>query len=221
MRSTRLRTAAASAVATRALSRPDSKILTIIGNGDLAGAHIDAISAVRAHRAGDRVGDVIAARSKPWSKTCRNSSTRRSAWSTISATGGGPWRTSSAPLTASHEPLIQGEWLKPGQHLNLVGSSLRAAREVDDEVVARGYYIADSRVACAGAGGRILSRHRAGPGEARTISRARSARCWRVRCRAGPGETRSRSISRWAMSPRTYRSPMPRSTRATELAAES
>ena len=44
---TRLRTAAASAVATRALSRPDSKILTIIGNGALAGAHIDAISAVR------------------------------------------------------------------------------------------------------------------------------------------------------------------------------
>jgi ornithine cyclodeaminase/alanine dehydrogenase-like protein (mu-crystallin family) len=48
-------------------------------------------------------------------------------------------------LTASDSPVLEGKWLIAGQHLNLVGASTRAAREVDDEAVARGYYIVDSR----------------------------------------------------------------------------
>src|SRR5579863_1373486 len=44
---TRLRTAAASAVATRALARPNAKVLAIIGPGDLAAPHLEAISAIR------------------------------------------------------------------------------------------------------------------------------------------------------------------------------
>ena len=48
-------------------------------------------------------------------------------------------------LTASPEPILLGAWPKPGQHVNLVGSSLRSPREADDEVVARGYLIADQR----------------------------------------------------------------------------
>jgi alanine dehydrogenase len=48
-------------------------------------------------------------------------------------------------LTASALPVLEGKWLKAGQHLNLVGASTRASREVDDEAVARGYYIVDCR----------------------------------------------------------------------------
>jgi ornithine cyclodeaminase len=141
---TRLRTAAASAVATRALSRPDSKILTVIGNGALAGAHIDAISAVRP------IEQVIV-----WGRQRGNTEAfvqglpkflnqKVSVVSDIRQAVG--LADIVCTVTGSQEPLVHGEWLKPGQHLNLVGSSLKAAREVDDEVVARGYYIADSRV---------------------------------------------------------------------------
>jgi alanine dehydrogenase len=48
-------------------------------------------------------------------------------------------------VTSSPSPVLEGQWLKPGQHLNLVGSSTRASREVDDEAVARGLFVVDSR----------------------------------------------------------------------------
>jgi ornithine cyclodeaminase len=140
---TRLRTAAASAVATRALSRPDSKILTIIGSGDLAGPHIDAISAVRPieqvivwGRHPGKVEAFVQSLPKVLNQSVNIVKDIRQAVGLADII---------CTVTSSPEPLVQGKWLKPGQHLNLVGSSVKGPREVDDEVVARGYYIADSR----------------------------------------------------------------------------
>jgi ornithine cyclodeaminase/alanine dehydrogenase-like protein (mu-crystallin family) len=48
-------------------------------------------------------------------------------------------------ISASASPILEGSWLRAGQHLNLVGASTRASREVDDEAVVRGYYVADCR----------------------------------------------------------------------------
>lgn len=140
---TRLRTAAASAVATRALSRPDSKILTIIGNGDLAGPHIDAISAVRP------IEQVIVWGRHPGKAEAFVRSLPQVLNQAVSILTDIRQAVGLADIictvTSSPEPLVHGEWLKPGQHLNLVGSSVKGPREVDDDVVARGYYIADSR----------------------------------------------------------------------------
>ncbi|MEO7054218.1 MAG: ornithine cyclodeaminase family protein, partial [Rhizomicrobium sp.] len=140
---TRLRTAAASAVATRALSRPDSKVLTIIGNGDLAGPHIDAISAVRPieqviiwGRQRGKVEALVQSLPPFLNQNITITSDIRQAVGLADIV---------CTVTSSLEPLVHGEWLKPGQHLNLVGSSVKGPREVDDDVVARGYYIADSR----------------------------------------------------------------------------
>jgi ornithine cyclodeaminase len=135
---TRLRTAAASAVATRALARADSKVLAIIGTGDLAAPHIAAISAVRPI---DRV--IVWGRSKEKAEALAGGRAHMHVAEDI--------REAVAEadivctLTGSPTPLLMGEWLKPGQHVNLVGSSIRAAREADDDVVARGHFIADSR----------------------------------------------------------------------------
>jgi ornithine cyclodeaminase/alanine dehydrogenase-like protein (mu-crystallin family) len=130
-------------VATRALSRADSKVLTIIGNGDLAGPHIDAISAVRPIEQvivwGRQRGKVEAfVQSLPpfLNQNITITSDIRQAVGLADII---------CTVTSSQEPLVHGEWLKPGQHLNLVGSSVKGPREVDDDVVARGYYIADSR----------------------------------------------------------------------------
>ena len=140
---TRVRTAAASAVATRALARADAKTLAIIGCGDLAGPHVEAISAVRPI---ERV--VVWGRDRE----------KAAAFAETGAVVSGlkidvADRVEAAAveadiictLTGSSTPLLEGAWLKPGQHVNLVGSSIRAAREVDDETVVRGYFIADSR----------------------------------------------------------------------------
>ena len=140
---TRLRTAAASAVATRALARAQAKTLAIIGCGDLAAPHIEAISAVRPIR-----------RVVLWSRTKENAQKLAAARAAgrsqdIHVADSVAEAVADADivctLTASPTPILHGEWLKPGQHINLVGSSLRAPREADDELVARGYFIADQR----------------------------------------------------------------------------
>ncbi len=48
-------------------------------------------------------------------------------------------------VTSSREPVLKGEWLTPGMHVNLVGASVASAREADDEVVKRGRYFVDYR----------------------------------------------------------------------------
>jgi ornithine cyclodeaminase len=48
-------------------------------------------------------------------------------------------------VTSSREPVILGEWVKPGTHLNLVGSSMLGPVEVDSGLVAKSRYVADYR----------------------------------------------------------------------------
>jgi ornithine cyclodeaminase/alanine dehydrogenase-like protein (mu-crystallin family) len=130
-------------VATRALARGNAQTLAIIGCGDLAAPHIEAISSVRPIR-----------RVILWSR--RRESAEKLAKARVGVADQDIRVAQSVEeavaeadivctLTASPTPILLGAWLKPGQHINLVGSSLRAPREADDEVVARGYFIADQR----------------------------------------------------------------------------
>ena len=47
--------------------------------------------------------------------------------------------------TMSTNPLLKGEWLRPGQHLDLIGAYRPDMREADDEVLRRGRLFVDSR----------------------------------------------------------------------------
>ena len=146
---TRLRTAAASAVATRALARVDAKVLAIIGPGDLAGPHLEAISAIRPIEQ-VRVWGRSRAKAEAFAAGRRNVSVADSVEQAIHGAD------IICTLTASSEPLLEGKWLERGQHLNLVGSSLRSSREADDEAVRRGYFIADSREHALSQAGELL-----------------------------------------------------------------
>jgi ornithine cyclodeaminase len=146
---TRIRTAAASAVASRALARNDAKVLAIIGPGDLAGPHVDAISAIRPI-VEVRVWGRSKAKAQAFAATRRNIVVADSAEEAVTDAD------IICTLTSSSEPLLEGGWLQPGQHLNLVGSSLKSSREVDDEIVRRGTYIADSRSHALSQGGELL-----------------------------------------------------------------
>ena len=48
-------------------------------------------------------------------------------------------------VTSAAEPILKGDWVRPGTHLNLVGSGYAGPTEVDNDLVVRSRFIADSR----------------------------------------------------------------------------
>ncbi|WP_299542108.1 ornithine cyclodeaminase family protein [uncultured Streptomyces sp.] len=140
---TRFRTAAASAVATRALARPDARVLGLIGTGPLALAHAQSLRTVWAY---DRV--VL------WGRTgerARELAARIEAEAGVSAEVlAGPREVTEAAdvlctLTPSREPLVRGAWFRPGLHVNAVGAPPRPDhREIDTEGMRRSVVVVDA-----------------------------------------------------------------------------
>ncbi len=118
---TAIRTAAVSAVATKLLAREDASVLAIIGTGVQGKSHRRAIPLVRAIREirmcgrGDSVEDAV-----------------RGADVIVTA-------------TSARDPILRREWISPGAHINAVGSSIAAARELDSATVAAASLFVDRR----------------------------------------------------------------------------
>ncbi len=152
---TRRRTAAASALASRFLSRPDSQRLLMIGTGSLAPHLIRAHAAVRPIREvaiwgrSPHKAAALAARFNGGDLAINNVTAHVAPdiASAIPATD----IISCATLSAQH--LVQGAWLGRGQHLDLVGGFTPTMREADDEAVRRCRVFVDTRQgACKEAG---------------------------------------------------------------------
>ena len=137
---TALRTAAVSAVATRLLARPDAATLGIFGTGRLAATHAEALRCVRRIREVRVCGTSLV-------KSARFAQQIKSELN-ISAQAASPQDTAAADIvctcTNSAEPVLRGDWLQPGAHLNLVGSFRPAVQEVDDEAVVRASVFVDA-----------------------------------------------------------------------------
>ncbi|HEX9943246.1 MAG TPA: ornithine cyclodeaminase family protein [Thermoanaerobaculia bacterium] len=154
---TAIRTAAASAVATRALACRDAGDLAILGSGTQARSHLDAMRAVRPLR-----------RVRVWSR--RPESARRFAEReegrlglAVEAVPSSQEAVEGADLictvTAATEPVLKGEWISPGAHVNAVGACTPAVRELDAAAVARSRLFVDRREsALAEAGDFLLAR---------------------------------------------------------------
>jgi len=121
---TAIRTAAVSAVATRALARPGARSVAIIGTGVQGKAHEQALRAV--------LGDDAEIRS--WSRSSGGSPEELVRDADVVCT-----------CTSSNEPVLSLAWLKPGAHVNAVGSSVPWARELDAETMAAGSLFVDRR----------------------------------------------------------------------------
>lgn len=140
---TRIRTAAASALATETLARSDAGDLLVLGTGEQAEAHIRAIVALRSLR-----------RIVVWG---RNADHARHLAETLGEEDGLAvevaddlaFAAAAADIicttTGSAEPILAGAWLTDGAHVNIVGSSRLGPTEVDDDLVVRARYFADSR----------------------------------------------------------------------------
>jgi ornithine cyclodeaminase len=140
---TTIRTAAVSGVATRALAKKDAKTLAILGAGVQGHSHLDAMFAVR------KFEDV-----RIWSRNAKNAQTladiahdKFGANASVSSTAKDA--VSGADVicttTSATEPVLLGEWLSLGAHVNAVGTSQPHARELDSAVVVRSKLYVDRR----------------------------------------------------------------------------
>lgn len=136
---TAIRTAAVSALATRALANAEAPILAIIGAGVQAEAHLEAIPLVRriseARVFSPRSAPALIDRvTVPFPLTATSSAAEAVRGADIVVTA-----------TTSKIPVVDFEWLKPGAHVNAIGASVPTHREIDDATVAAAELYADAR----------------------------------------------------------------------------
>jgi ornithine cyclodeaminase len=134
---TGIRTAAASAAATEALARPDARRLAIIGTGEQALRHAEAIAAARPLE-----------RITIWGRSPEK------ARALADRVGGETADTAEAAVadadivctvTASARPILLSDWVRDGTHLNVVGSSRAGPVEIDTPLVRRARFFADHK----------------------------------------------------------------------------
>jgi ornithine cyclodeaminase len=140
---TQIRTAAASGVATDALAKKSATSLGILGAGVQGHSHLDAMMAVRPLKS-----------VKVWSRNAASAEklaqrAREKYGVDAKAVSTAKEATTNTNIvcacTSSTEPVLLGEWLSPGAHVNAVGASQPHAREIDSAAVVRSRLYVDRR----------------------------------------------------------------------------
>jgi ornithine cyclodeaminase/alanine dehydrogenase-like protein (mu-crystallin family) len=144
---TEMRTAAVSAAVTRHLAREEARVLTLLGSGVQARAHLEALRHVR------RFEEI-----RVWSRTPEHAQrfaaeTGARAMDLEAAVRGADVVVT---VTSSREPVLKGRWLKDGAHVNAVGACLPTWRELDDEALLGKTLIVDSREAALRESGDVI-----------------------------------------------------------------
>ena len=151
---TAIRTACASALATRVLANPETPVLGILGAGVQARAHIQALTRVRQLRriklyspSGKSARSIKQDLEKPCAIPIDVVDSAQAAV-----------RDSDllVTVTTAKDPIVQVEWLKPGVHINAVGSHRPDLREIDGATLKRAKVVVDSREAVMAECGDIL-----------------------------------------------------------------
>lgn len=140
---TEIRTAAVSVVATGLLARKDADVLAVIGTGVQARSHIEALSAAR-RLAEIRIAGRDLASAERFAASLGHevhAAVRACPSAREAVAGAGVVVTA----TSSAEPVLLGEWLEPGMHVNAVGGAQPATRELDSAAMAAGVLFADRR----------------------------------------------------------------------------
>lgn len=157
---TGIRTAAASAVATDALALPGAGRLAILGYGEQGVNHARAISKVRKltavtvwGRSPDRAAAFAERMTAELGIPVSASQSARDAVADADIV---------CTVSAASEPILKGDWVQPGAHVNVVGSGYPGPVEVDHDLVVRSRFIADSRESVLRQGAEFLKAKEAG-----------------------------------------------------------
>jgi ornithine cyclodeaminase len=135
---TAIRTAACSAVATKLLAREDAKVLTVVGAGHQAHAHLPALTAVR-----DFTEIRVASRSPESAARLADGFPGATAAASVEEAVRGA--DVVALVTSSHEPVVERAWVSPGTHINAVGACFPTIRELDTQTVVDSRFYVDRR----------------------------------------------------------------------------
>jgi ornithine cyclodeaminase/alanine dehydrogenase-like protein (mu-crystallin family) len=157
---TAIRTAAASGLATRLLARAEAGDLAVLGAGEQARSHLEAMLCVRSLR---RIR--IWARDRDRARQFADSEGKRHCVA-IETCASVREAVAGADLicttTKAREPILLGDWLTPGVHLNLVGSSIAVAAEIDTAAVVKSRFFVDCRNSTVNEGGEYLQALKSG-----------------------------------------------------------
>ncbi len=157
---TAIRTAAASAVATDALARPEAARLALFGTGEQAATHARAITWVR------RIERIVVWGRRPERARALAAALAAELGIPAAAVVRGEEAARHAEIlctvTAAREPVLLGRWVQPGTHVNLVGSGCAGPVEADEDLVARSRFIVDSREGVRAQGAEFLRAKAAG-----------------------------------------------------------
>lgn len=151
---TAMRTGAGSGVATRYLARRDASVVTVFGAGVQARTQLAAVCAVRPIRRA-----LVIARSL---ESARRFADEMAGQLGIVIEPAEDVRAAveSADVivaaTSAHEPLFDGRWLRPGTHINGVGSHMPKVRELDTATIQRSKVVADQTAACLAEAGDLI-----------------------------------------------------------------
>jgi ornithine cyclodeaminase len=160
---TAIRTASTTALATDVLARADAKRLLIVGTGEEAWYHARALAHVRAFESigvwgrnpahAAKLVARLAAAKLPHAPTVVAVDDLATAFAAADV---------ACTVTSAKEPFVNGAWLPPGLHLNLVGSAIPTTAEVDVETVRRGKFFVDYRDAALAQAGELRNAIAAG-----------------------------------------------------------
>jgi ornithine cyclodeaminase/alanine dehydrogenase-like protein (mu-crystallin family) len=151
---TAIRTACASAMATKALANPQTPVLGILGAGVQARAHIEALTRVRSI---ERIRIYSpSGMGAPGIKNDMEPTVKIPIEVARSAEEAVRDADLVATVTTAKQPIVNRQWLKSGAHINAVGSHRPDLREIDGATLARSKIVVDSREAVMAECGDIL-----------------------------------------------------------------
>jgi alanine dehydrogenase len=199
---TAIRTACASAMATKVLANPQTRVMAILGAGVQARAHIRALARVRKLekiKIYSPSGASAAAIKKNWPEVDAAIEVANSAEEAV--------RESDlvVTVTTAKEPILRREWLKPGAHINAVGSHRPDFREIDGATLARAKIVVDSREAIMAECGDILLAIKEGAISQDSIHGEIGEVLAGTKALAERAPMKSRSTSPWASQFKTWR----------------
>src|SRR5438874_4725523 len=144
---TEMRTAAASAVATQRLARPDAAVLGILGSGVQATSHLAALRHVRSFK-----------EVRVWSPRNAPAFAERHGVKAVPSAADAVRGADVVVVAASSTtPILQGRWLSPGTHVNAIGATRPDWRELDDDLVTTAPIFVDSREAALRESGDVIA----------------------------------------------------------------
>ena len=139
---TQIRTGAVSGVATDLLARKDAKMLAIIGAGAQGRSHLEAMLCVRPQIEEVRVCD-IRREAAEWYKAEMETKFGKPVTVCETVQEAVCGADIICTLTPSKEPYLEADWVKPGTHINAVGTFSPTTREVTSELMAKSSLYAD------------------------------------------------------------------------------